>query len=220
MPSTKEITVYTFNELDDRAKDKVRSWFTQDVDLSYVVDNAKERGAEKGFIVEDVQYSLSYSQGDGASWTGSVNALQFIEQHIPPDHRLFARCVILAELIREGWAAILIPIDRRSYMYSHSNTMATGDWHHVDPEDAEDGEPLRISKGILEGADARELALSIGFGYLSYEIQEEALAAAKKFADEIYKDLREAYEWEISDEHIAECAEINDWQFDADGQLV
>ena len=52
------------------------------------------------------------------------------------------------------------------------------------------------------------------------EIDEIILSAARDYADEIYKDLEAAYEYECSEENYKELAEINEWEFDEEGEMV
>ena len=51
-------------------------------------------------------------------------------------------------------------------------------------------------------------------------LTEWALDEARSYADDIYKQLEKEYDYEVSDEHIQEIAEINEWRFDEDGYLA
>jgi len=74
--------VYTFDELDDKAKEKARDWYRQDNDMPFLwghlMNLTKEALEEAGFKVGemgqkfDVHYSLSHCQGDGLSFTGDL----------------------------------------------------------------------------------------------------------------------------------------------------
>ena len=217
MPTEITTLAYKFNELDDRAKDKVREWFSPDIDLSYVVDDFKEKGAELGFRLDDVQYRVSYSQGDGASWTGQVNIAAFAAR-VPDSDPNYAAYMVLMEMMREGWVDDHGTITRSSYFYNHSGTMglesvgvrSTGFYD----------EQSAIHEGILQGASVLELFENVVTEDFIDTVQSDILKAAQSFADDLYKALVEAYEWEISDEHIAECAEINEWLFDENGKIV
>lgn len=209
------ITAYQFNELSDKAKDKVRDWFNTDVDLEYVLDNFKTDMRALDIHVEDIQYRLSYSQGDGASWTGTMAIIPFLER-LAPDHPLFTKGVVLVELIREGWVDDKASISRASYFYNHSGTMGMDT---IEDAVINSGDAT-MKGGILQGANVFELFESIGGEQMLEEVQEAILEEAKSHADDLYKRLQEAYEWEISDEHIAECAEINEWLFDEEGNIL
>lgn len=207
-----------FNELTDRAKEKVREHICQhhEVDYEYVIEDAKEQGRERGFAIDDVQWSGFWSQGDGASWTGAVHLGVFIDKCIKPDDTDFTKYTILRELVRDGWVEPTITIGRRSFHYVHSGTMeASG------PDSYGERDESVLLRGILAGASVRQLYESIGgFDFIYYTAVPAVLDAAKDYADEIYKRLEKEYEWYISDEHIEEMAEINEWQFDEDGSFL
>jgi len=209
-------TTYRFDELSDSAKNYVREWFDVDVDLDYMVDDFKESMLSLGVTVDDVQYSISCSQGDGASWTGTMQIIPFLER-LTPAHPLFAKGVVLVELIREGWVEDVVGIVRNSYYYySHSGTMGVdGIRDFVVEEDK-----VEMKGGILQGGNVFELFDSIGGEFLLNYLQEAMLEEAKMHADKLFPALQTEYEWARSDERIAECAEINDWLFDENGKLV
>jgi hypothetical protein len=209
-------TTYKFADLSDKSKDKVREWFSADVDLEYALDDFKEDMLALDITVEDIQYRGFYSQGDGASWTGSVAIIPFLER-LAPDHPLFTKGVVLVELIREGWVDDKASISRASYFYNHSGTMGMDNIGYY-IKNADD--PATIKGGILQGASVVELFESIGGEYFLEEVGTAILEDAKAHADKLYKDLESAYEWMLSDEHIAECAEFNEWLFDENGKLV
>lgn len=217
MPTEITTLAYKFDELSDKAKDKVREWFNPDIDLSYVVDAFKEKGAELGYRVDDVQYRISHSQGDGASWTGLANIATFAAR-VPDSDPNYATYMVLTEMMREGWVDDHVTITRSSYFYNHSGTMgiegvmtrATGFYD----------EQSAISDGILQGASVMELFENVVTEDFLDTVQVDILKEAQSLADDLYKALVEAYEWEISDEHIAECAEINEWLFDENGKII
>lgn len=71
------IEVYSFEELDEKAQ-KVALDKHRDVNVDYywytgVTENAKDTLAEQGFEEADILFSGFGSQGDGASFTATVN---------------------------------------------------------------------------------------------------------------------------------------------------
>jgi len=83
----KEYQVYTFNELDQKAKDKARDTFNEHNDATpflqddlreYIHEELKERGYEVLGLSTSAKpsirpmYSLSYSQGDGLMFEGTL----------------------------------------------------------------------------------------------------------------------------------------------------
>ena len=77
-----------------------------------------------------------------------------------------------------------------------------------------------MDKGILEGANVKELAKSIGTDELFNELDSWSLHKAQKYADEIFKQLREEYDAYTSEEYFIDLCDINGWRFDNNGNIV
>lgn len=213
--------MYTFDQLNHYGKANAMSRYN-DAPPDWgdeIIANAKRDGPARGFDVENVAWSGFHSQGDGASWTGSIHIPTFIEYHNKPDSEDFSQYVVLAELIKDGWTEMRVEVARHGYYYSHSNTM-----HVSDISDnfynANDDATTRIDAGILEGADVYELIQSIGAHYMLDELQGWMESKAKQYADEIYKQLREEYDAYTSEERFKDICDINNWRFDHRGVLI
>jgi|SRR5579872_125824 len=74
MPKTVEITTYSFDELDDAAKEKAREWFREGM---YECDQLSELLEQDlgyyGFDGFKCYFSLNYCQGDGVDFEGVVD---------------------------------------------------------------------------------------------------------------------------------------------------
>lgn len=74
-----EKTVYLFSELSEEAKEKVRNWYLESQDTYIFSEDCEEELREifpnSGL---DVQYSLSYCQGDGFNIFGNLDIDDFI----------------------------------------------------------------------------------------------------------------------------------------------
>jgi len=214
-----EQTVYEFHELSDKAKDEVRCNLIQHWETDHIIDQAKG-DAPKGFYIDDVRYSVTYSQGDGASWTGSIELIEFFEAHPDPDY--IGEEVIIIELMRNDWIDKSAEVNQNSYHYVHSGTMKLSDV--VDyAESVEDNEnnPTLV-EGPMMGAEVKELFQTDYWDWAHRldAMLERALQATKDYADEIYRQLKEDYEWQISDENIEENIYINGWRFDINGKII
>ena len=113
MPRTIEKTVFEFAELSDRAKERARDWFRScggPEDFEFVIDDAIAIGELMGIQFDHrtvrlmngstrgepkVWWSLSYCQGDGASFDGIYRyrkgASKLVRDHAPVDkvlHRI------------------------------------------------------------------------------------------------------------------------------------
>lgn len=84
---TRQYNIYTFDELSQEAKDKARQAWNENNDFPFLQDDLREYIHEElkelGFEVEGISttenpsivplYSLSYSQGDGLMFEGTVS---------------------------------------------------------------------------------------------------------------------------------------------------
>ena len=183
----------------------------------YVYDRFKEEGRDKGFSIDEIQFSGFYSQGDGASWTGRVNLMMFIEHFIKPEHPEFSKYAVLLELMRNGWVDEVMCISRRSFHYNHSGTMSSDSIRSV--ADLGQNNGATLEKGILAGATVFELDQAIDSENLILRLEELVLDEAKDYADEIYKALREEYEGYTSEEAFKELIYINGWRFNEKGGI-
>ena len=120
----KKIPVYEFKELNDTAKDKVREWHSQIVSgynwWDYVVEEWVEKLKEKGINtdIKQVEFSGFASQGDGASFTGTIDVPKFMLAHglVGEFLPIYAEAVSADSNV---WAK-LVRIDRH---YCHSRTV-------------------------------------------------------------------------------------------------
>ena len=211
-----------YAELSDRAKAYALATYGQPPDDWYecVYENAKQEGKERGFLIEDIQFSGFHSQGDGASWTGEVNFAKFIEYHIQPNDPDYARYVVLLELIKEGWLDKFTEIYRYGYMYSHSNTMRSGGVNITPLDDLDHDNLDTLATGIMQGANVYELSRAIDYEYLVNDLDTRVLEKAREYADDIYKRLEADYESYMTDEVFEELIYINGWRFDDAGKLI
>jgi len=209
-----------FHELSDKQKDKVRYSNMLSPDdgwWDFIYDDAIERGVALGFHIERINFSGFYSQGDGASWVGSVDLIPWLEHHKP----LCARAIILRELIEAPaeWVSPITGIHGNNSRYCHENTMGGASLDYADPE-YEKGE-LVGGTGMLAHVPYSDLVENCKLidEYFP-QLTEEILESAKDYARDIYKRLEKEYDYMLSDEYIAELCEGNDYGFDEEGQLV
>lgn len=208
-----------FQQLSNYAKQHAITEYGQPPDDWHedIYARAMGDGPERGFNINEIQFSGFHSQGDGASWTGYIDLATFLAYHNKPDAADYAQYVVLAELIKDGWCEGHLVISRNGYYYNHSGTMRSDgidDRIHYAEDDSV------VDRGILEGANVRELAKSIGTDELFNELDNWTLHKAQKYADEIYKQLKEEYEAYTSEEYFIDLCDINGWRFDQRGILI
>jgi hypothetical protein len=216
---TMQIQVYEFNELPHNVKYHAIAEYGQPPDDWHdeIIYRARYEGPERGFNLNEVQFSGFHSQGDGASWTGFVDLATFLVYHSKPEDADYAQYIVLAELIKDGWCEGHVVISRSAFYYNHSGTMRSDG---IDDRLYYADEDSVMDKGILEGANVQELAKSIDYEELLIELEEWLLGKAQKYADGIYKQLREEYDSYTSEEYFKDLCDINGWRFDKRGILI
>ncbi|SVB40028.1 uncharacterized protein METZ01_LOCUS192882 [marine metagenome] len=80
--------------------------------------------------------------------------------------------------------------------------------------DAESGDPIDFSTNNMEEWIRLEI-----FPW-DFKFLEEAIKKFEIMMDKALVSLREAFEYQISDENMIDMAEANDWEFDESGEIV
>jgi len=219
MPEIIEITVYTYAELSPQGRQAAQSAYNEPDDYWYegIKEDYEERGQERGFDVDDIQWTGFHSQGDGASWTGQINIVPFLTYHLKPDHPDYARFMVLIELVENGFTSRRFEVSRNSHMYNHENTMFV---EREDLIDFANWGDTKVRSGIFAGADALPLAESICMEGLLDDLLGWATDEARSYARDIYKALETSHDEYSSEEYFAELCDINEWRFEASGKRV
>ena len=219
MPETREITVYTYAELSTQGKANAQYEYNQPDEYWYegIREAFIERGVERGFDIDDIQWSGFGSQGDGASWTGQLWLVPFLAYHLKPDNPDYSRYMVLIELIQNGFTARNMEVSKNAFMYNHEMTMVVEMENMI--EFADWGDTI-VRSGIFAGAEARPLVDSICMEGLLDDLKGWATDEARAYARDIYKALEDAYDEYSSEEYFLEICEINEWRFDASGKIV
>ena len=208
-----EKTLYKYEELSDEAKGKARDWYRsrQDChDLDCVIEDAATIADILGIDLRTrpvklmngstrydpcIWYSVSDSQGDGASFEGTYRykkgAVKAIKDYCN-DVELIRIAEGLQDVQRRYFYRLTASMGQGtgSNFYSHSGTMS------VSVDYAEDS-----SRSILEA-------------------EEEVTQLMRGFADWIYGRLREEVDYQSSDEYVEEAIICNEYEFDEEGRIV
>jgi hypothetical protein len=209
MPITKTVTLYTFDELNDKAKEKARDWWRScrdSQDLDCAIDDFEIICGLLGIKLKqrefktiggttrsepDVSWSLGYSQSDFASFDGfyqnKADAVQSIREYAPQDETL------------RGIAEGLEAIQKRN----GGHLLATIKHHHYYGQQVET--KLDDSHEETEGKE------------VSDEDYKAVKCAVRELSAWFYNALRTEDEYQSSDKYIDESLEINDYTFREDG---
>ena len=224
MSSTKTITTYKFEELSERAKEKVRSWWIaiDDVTSSNLHQMFIQRLFEAGYPTNDVQFSLGYCQGDGVAFYTSdrpVNLkdgvwdlldVTYSQGHVDPG-KLWRRIARkLSTYDREVFRGLkrrhsshlsfAVNITKNSYghTYSHARTMEVGVY--------------------IEGCNYVTREVWESAGYIANVIEDAITEDIRALSAELEQEGYDEIEYQRSDEALIEA--LSEHDFDEQGRSV
>lgn len=191
---TVEITLYKFDELSDEAQQNaIQKWredqYQNGDNLFWFMDSCKDYLKDTGFINPKIQYSLSYSQGDGLSFSadGYTRLKETFIKHLGEHHSNIADylCDNVTLQIKGNTGhycyASKSDIDLYLEVYSSNNTPLVDDLIEVVMKD----------------------------------ITDEYLTACRVLETNGYEQI----EYEQSDEYIQETINANDYDFTIEGDI-
>lgn len=205
-----ETNVFQYDELDDRAKERAREWYSRHVfedscDWEFVYEDAAEVADILGIDLRQrrvqlmggghryepsIYFSGFWSQGDGACFEGTYRyakgATKKIREYAPQDKELHRISDELQAVQRKHFYHLIASMNHTGH-YCHSGCMSVEVEHNEDRYrdigDAED--------------DIRQLM--------------------RDFADWIYDRLESEYDYQTSDEVVEEAIRANEYEFDEEG---
>ena len=201
---TKTYDVYKYNELSESAKEKVKEWYLQGQEPFIFSDDCKEDLRNLfGKNNLDVQYSLSYCQGDGFNIYGKIDAeniFNCLEKHNGGTQ--------LAK-----FENVLTEKEKKTIL-------------HYAEECGEIELPMN-SRYCYSLADYIDIAEDWEYKLVDYKnLNTEALKKFEKLVKGIFNTLCRSYEkwgyeyfYEISEEDLEEMCEVNEWEFLEDGTI-
>ncbi len=203
MVKTKEINVYEFDELSDKIQEKVIQRFVEQefeyMNLDFFEEFAKDYIEEKGFEDIEIQYSLSYSQGDGFSFEGtSSNNVKFLRENFGEKFVILATSYYVDDLV--------ISVNRSSHQSVHSNSV------YFD---------ISINYISDDGSDYTAYDKEISkLSELVSELEDKGAYFLEDICKKLEKDGYSEIEQMTSEETIKENIEVNEYEFDIEGNLI
>lgn len=208
-------TIYTYNELSDDAKQKVKDWYLNDPDRTYFFSDDVKYNLEYLFGKHHdmkIQYDLGYCQGDGFNIYGSVAVMEVInfikERKLSGDNFERLYNVLTEEemttilLYAEDTDGIGLP-NNRHYSYCMAD--------YID--------------FASEWQDQLEWAIEEEYAAVD-NIDMELIKKFEQLVKDIFNALCKMYEkwgyeffYEISDAELSETCEANEWEFYEDGTI-
>lgn len=188
---------YTFDELDDSAKEAAREWWRQHC-LDYewwdgVFDLVKEAGECLGIDVDRIYFSGFGSQGDGACFEGTYSYrkgwCEALKKKFGGD--------LLAELEKIGFA--LQAAQAPAFYKLSANVSHSGHYMH---------------------SGCTYISVDHADRYATDDEEEEIKEALRDFMDWTYHRLEAEYDWLMSDEQVDEAILANGYEFTEDGSAA
>jgi hypothetical protein len=200
--------VYTFNELSEEIQEKVINAYRDnsynfdfnDFHGQFIIDYWIEKLQDIGFEDAQIEYTGFYSQGDGASFTASVNIEKLINTFTMDNIITKGQAILYNKFLglRDiNIIEMLYYIEKSSSRYSHEQTM------YITNE----------SEFYLnENNTAYDY-----FNSKFEELAEEIIEFARSIAQDIYFELRQEYEYINSEEYIKNELIERELEFYEDG---
>lgn len=193
---TININLYRLDELSseaqERALEKNRDINAHQDWHEFTIDKWKERLEELGFSNPDISFSGFSSQGDGASFTATIN-FHTLLNHLIMCNIDPALCDVALRFAENNQlSGSILRLDRH---YSHEKTVVVSlelDYFH---------DPRKIWRD-------KEL-----------ELTNTVQIYAREIMRKIYKELEAEYEYLTSDEAVKESLIINEYDFTAEGDI-
>lgn len=202
--------VYEIHELSKASKKaaieeikRMDSFSEQDVDLDWVIENETEDLEALGLDNVEISFTGFWSQGDGASFIGSVNDIPAFIKTIGITDEILPKALAAFEDVYE---MEIIRIDSR---YVHENTVRF--------DLSEFGDPELV---IVSGFGLGDITVDLNEILEEIELEKKASEWVKAKCKEIYRKLEKAYEGEFSDEAAEQWADSMGMEFDKEGNLI
>ena len=191
---TKTYTIYNYSELSDKAKEKAIEWAQNCLreDNYYfedVQDNWREKLEKFGFSEVKISFTGFWSQGDGASFTGSCDMVKFIRSTKQAGH--YSK---LLRQVKKGNLEMRGESHRFTHYYRHENTV----------------------RGEIEFLYRDDTNLNLI--NLENELRDCLTEFIRKESKKIYRELESAYESNTSRESAIELIHANEYTFLENGK--
>ena len=221
------VNVYNFNELSKEAQQAAIEDQREFMDMHFDTDYYEEMLHEAGFEDAEIYYSVSYSQGDGASFKSGVNLQKFIKiNELQNEFPLVYECAkdrqeTTFQVTRFGryyhhmTMGVELLDDSLHYndVWEEAMEIASDEANCDDMTDTEWDNWLE--NYTKENANQQE-----AYNQEVADIEPAILSIARELAQKIHKLMQGQYDYIISDENIKEHLEVNGYQFLADGRAI
>lgn len=182
-------------EFDQSQDELIDKYWDINVDhdwYQYTYDEYKIKMQTKGITVDEMNFTGFYCQGDGASFTGQVDMIQFLKVH-ELEQRFMGATFFAGQ--GELWAEIT----RGSSRYSHENSVSVNlivDSYNNYEDDSTRYQVYETMQEVME----HEIK----------DLETEVEDICKGYMQDLYSKLREEYEYLTSREVVWETIVLNE----------
>jgi len=191
----KTINVYSFNELSETAKQKaIKDYLNNDnfvYELDFFKDDIENQLKEKNIGMTDLTYSLSYSQGDGLSFSSEFDVAFYV-------NKCFTE-------LSEKRKSILVDL-----IHKIESTKNNGHYCYASKKDIE------IIPNYNDLSDYKHTNIYKYINKLETYIQDLYMDLCKDFENQGYKEIK----YQSSVEYISETLIINEYEFLENGTKI
>lgn len=166
----------------------------------YIEENLKETLAHKGIWVDNMDFRLSYSQGDYATFEGSIDVGTWMQTHMDRDVPYADKFPALFIAIQNYGARAGVNVRNRSCRGSVCFDACLAG--NTEPD------------GIFEGLDQEGWDELIADQLASAGLEEAMQDDVEAISRQLYNDLQSEYEHLTSKESFIESCECNEITFD------
>ncbi len=170
-----------------------------------IEERLKEQLAPEGITVERIYFSLSYSQGDYASFEGQINVAEWMAANKDGD-----------QTYAEKYPALYLAIMDYGDYASVSDRTSHGGWPRVIFEGNAVGNT--VPAGIFAGLDNEDWDDLVCEQYDAAGIEDALQSAVEAMCRKLYCDLQAEYEHLTSEESFIESCEANDVTFETEDE--
>lgn len=191
-----QFEVFKYEELSEKAKDVARSWYREDGFgyewWKYLYEEFKALAEDLGIEIKDIFFRLAYTQGDGASFTGSFD-LAKVDMNEAMKH----------QFCDETLERLIIDFDHLSRISGQS---CSGNIHSYGRDSHEYSNIINV-----------EFSLDLDEGQV-FIITRDVTKTLRSLMKWMYSKLQAEYEYITSDKAVAELLNDNGYEFTVEGK--
>ena len=198
----KDVTAAELKERDPKRFEKeYYKWqeYSADYDWAeWVKEDYISQMRVEGINVDNFQWDIGYSQGDGAAFNGHVVVHEWMQanpQYADQYPALYLAC-------KQDGSYVTLRTGRGMFMHANLNES----WWGTDP------------CGIFSGLDKDTWVELVDDQAGSLDVEAEIKSTCERFMSEMYYKLRDEYEHVTSEDAFIESCECNDVTFEIEGE--